>query len=109
MSFLARLAERRIQEAMEDGAFDDLPGAGQPLPDRMEADGLDPVTRAGYRAMAEAGAVPEELALRRALQRARADLAAAADPEARRHLMARVAELGMRHAMAQEARLRGRR
>ena len=27
------LAERRIQEAMAEGAFDDLPGSGKPLPD----------------------------------------------------------------------------
>lgn len=30
---VADLAERRIQEAMAEGAFDDLPGSGKPLPD----------------------------------------------------------------------------
>lgn len=29
----ASLAEQRIKRAMEDGAFDDLPGKGEPLPD----------------------------------------------------------------------------
>ena len=28
-----RIAENRIQEAMETGAFDDLPGLGKPIPD----------------------------------------------------------------------------
>jgi hypothetical protein len=31
--------DRQINEAAERGAFDDLPGAGQPLPKRGEADG----------------------------------------------------------------------
>lgn len=30
--FWESLAERRIREAAEEGAFDDLPGAGEPLP-----------------------------------------------------------------------------
>lgn len=30
---LESLADRRIREAMERGDFDDLPGAGKPLPD----------------------------------------------------------------------------
>jgi hypothetical protein len=30
------LADRRIREAMEAGQFDDLPGAGKPIPDLAE-------------------------------------------------------------------------
>ena len=30
---LRRIAEQRIQEAMERGAFDNLPGMGRPIPD----------------------------------------------------------------------------
>ena len=36
---LRRLAERRIEEAMREGKFDNLPGMGQPLePDPMPAE-----------------------------------------------------------------------
>ena len=32
MLFFERLAEERIERAMEEGAFDDLPHQGEPLP-----------------------------------------------------------------------------
>lgn len=32
MGILESLVERRIREAMERGEFDDLPGAGKPIP-----------------------------------------------------------------------------
>ena len=38
--YIPSLADRRIREAMERGEFDDLPGAGKPIPD-LE-DGYDP-------------------------------------------------------------------
>ena len=38
--YIPSLADRRIREAMEKGEFDDLPGAGKPIPD-LE-DGYDP-------------------------------------------------------------------
>jgi hypothetical protein len=30
---VARIAENRIREAREEGAFDDVPGLGRPIPD----------------------------------------------------------------------------
>jgi hypothetical protein len=33
MGILESLVERRIREAMERGEFDNLPGAGKPIPD----------------------------------------------------------------------------
>ena len=38
--YIPSLADRRIREAMEKGEFDDLPGAGEPIPDLD--DGYDP-------------------------------------------------------------------
>lgn len=40
------LAERRIREAMEEGAYDDLPGRGKPLDLRVDPY-VDPATRLG--------------------------------------------------------------
>ena len=108
MSLFARIAEQKMQEALEDGVFDNLPGAGKPLSDLSASDGLDPITRAGYRIMSEAGAIPQELELRNLLREAQAELAQESDPERRAMLMRRVTDLGLGHALAKEARLRGR-
>lgn len=108
MALFPRIAEQRMQEAADDGAFDDLPGAGAPIPDLQSRDGLDPVTRAGYRIMSEAGAVPLEVALRNALREARAALKTITDPEEKARAMARVAELDMRYGLAMDQRRRGR-
>lgn len=64
MSQFRDLVEKRIQAAMAEGAFDDLPGAGEPL--ALEDDALVPEDmRLAYRILKNAGYVPEELTLRR--------------------------------------------
>ena len=58
-----RLAEARIQQAIERGDLDDLPGAGKPL--ALEDDALVPEElRVAYRVLRNAGYVPEEVRLR---------------------------------------------
>ena len=64
MNPLRELVEKRIQAAMEEGAFDDLPGAGEPL--ALEEDAIIPEDmRLAYRILKNSGYLPEELALRR--------------------------------------------
>ena len=65
MEFLERLADQRIQEAIERGDFNDLPGAGQPLPDEPELTGVAPELRVAYRIMKNAGMIPEYVQIRR--------------------------------------------
>ncbi len=61
---LEQLAEARINEAMEAGAFDHLPGAGRPL--RLDDDSLvAPELRMALRVLKNAGFVPPEIGLRR--------------------------------------------
>lgn len=60
MSLLDRLAEASIQTAVEQGVFDDLPGAGQPLPPD-EARDVPAELRAGYRLLKNAGFIPPEM------------------------------------------------
>ena len=53
------IAENKIQEAMKQGEFDDLPGKGQPLPD----DGLDQVPedlRMAFKLLKNAGYISGE-------------------------------------------------
>ena len=61
LHFMAAQAERRIVQAQEEGAFDDLPGRGRPL--ELEDDGQIPAElRMAYKVLRNAGCVPPELA-----------------------------------------------
>jgi hypothetical protein len=63
-----RIAERRILEAIREGDFDDLPGAGQPL--KLEDDSNVPEDlRVAYKVLKNAGYVPKEVALRKEIAR----------------------------------------
>jgi hypothetical protein len=64
-----KIAERRIQEAMQDGAFDDLPGRGKPL--ALEDDSHVPEDlRIAYKILKNAGYVPPEISLRKEIAKA---------------------------------------
>ena len=59
-----KIAERRILEAMREGAFDNLPGAGQPL--NLEDDSRVPEDlRIAYKILKNANFVPPEVALKK--------------------------------------------
>lgn len=60
MNFLDQLAEANIRQAAGQGVFDDLPGAGRPLPPD-DASHVPPELRAGYRLLKNAGYVPPEI------------------------------------------------
>lgn len=79
MSLLDRLADAHIEAAVERGEFDDLPGAGRPLP-ADDAALVPEHLRAGYRLLKNAGYVPPEIETRREL-RAVEDLLAQTLPE----------------------------
>lgn len=101
---LRRLGERQILKAQAEGKLKNLKGEGRPLPSRPGDAFVDAGEAAGNRIMAEAGALPEEIALRKALEAAIADYAALADPAERKRQMARIAELQMKLSIAEEAR-----
>ena len=62
MWFLARIAERRIEEARDRGELDNLPGAGKPLPEEDQL--LVPEhQRMAYRILRNSGFLPPELAM----------------------------------------------
>ncbi len=113
MWLIDRLAEARIEEAREAGAFDDLPGAGRPL--ALEDDALVPESlRVGYRLLKNAGFLPPELQLQREIRDAEALLAQVRDGDERaraerrlRWLRLQLAEMrGDRPDLALEARYR---
>jgi hypothetical protein len=104
MSWLSRLAERQIQKARLKGDLQGLKGEGQPLPDRPGDAFTSPGDAIGFRIMAEAGVLPEEIVLKKEAARLRAALNATQDDAARKALMAELAQVEMRQAMAEEAR-----
>jgi hypothetical protein len=92
MDMFRSIAEERIQEAIRRGEFDNLPGAGKPLP----PDDLDRVPeelRMSYKLLKNAGFLPEEMQLRKEMLTLN-DLLAACRDEAERTKLQR--ELSMK-------------
>jgi hypothetical protein len=104
MSWLNRLAERRMRLAEAKGDLRGLEGEGKPLPDRTGDAFITAGDAVGFRIMAEAGVIPEEIALKKQAAAQRDHLATLTDPAGRKAAMAELARLEMRQAMAEEAR-----
>ena len=104
MTWLSRLAERQIQKARLKGQLQGLQGEGKPLPDRPGDAFISPGDAVGFRIMAEAGVLPEEITLKKLVIVQRAHLATLTDPAARKAAMAKLADLEMRQANAEESR-----
>ncbi|MEJ2061000.1 MAG: DUF1992 domain-containing protein [Gammaproteobacteria bacterium] len=99
------IAESRIQEAIERGELDDLPGAGQPLALDDDAH-VPPELRAGYRLLKNAGCLPPELQLRREISKVEALIDAAADPAERSRALRRLELLRIQLGSADRRDLR---
>lgn len=104
MSWLNRLAERRMQAARLKGDLQGLAGEGKPLHDRQGDAFVSAGEAVGFRMMAEAGVLPEEITLKKAVEAQRLLLATLTDEAERKAAMAELARLQMRQAMAEEAR-----
>jgi hypothetical protein len=81
MSIFARMAEAKIQDGLERGEFDGLPGSGKPL-QLEDMSRIPPHLRLGYKVLRNAGVVPPEVELRREVYRLDREIAATRDPEA---------------------------
>lgn len=104
MSRLSRLAERQIQKARLNGRLQGLEAEGKPLPDRPGDAFISPGDAVGFRMMAEAGVLPEEIILKKQVISQRAHLATLMDTAARKAAMAKLADLEMRQAITEESR-----
>ena len=104
MSWLSRLAERQIQKARLTGQLQGLEGEGKPLPDRPGDAFVSPGDAVGFRIMAEAGVLPEEIILKKQVLAQRALLATLTDASAQNAAMAELARLELRQAIAEESR-----
>ncbi|MDQ2092346.1 DUF1992 domain-containing protein [Marimonas arenosa] len=101
---LRNLTEAQIRKAQAQGKLDHLEGEGKPLPHRPGDALIDPGTAIGHRIMAEHGALPEEIKLKKELAAARDAWQAATDPAEKKRLMAEIARLDLAYNIAVEAR-----
>ncbi|NBZ87561.1 DnaJ family domain-containing protein [Stagnihabitans tardus] len=106
MSWLSRLAERQILKTQLKGGLQGLEGEGKPLPDRPGDAFVSAGDAAGFRIMAQAGVLPEEITLKKQVQAQAALLATLPEGPEHRQAMAKLAELQMRQAIAEESRRR---
>lgn len=104
MSWLSRLAERQMQKARLKGQLQGLEGEGKPLPDRSGDAFVSPGDAVGFRIVAEAGVLPEEIVLKKRIAALSAEMAALPEGAERDAMQAQLADLQMRAAMAAEAR-----
>ncbi|WP_368344521.1 DUF1992 domain-containing protein [Pelagovum sp. HNIBRBA483] len=95
---LIDLINARIAESEARGDFDDLPGAGKPLP---ECD--DPENALLHRLVKENGAVPEFVSLSRELQKLREELRETGDRTRRRDIMKEMSMMDARIEIACKA------
>lgn len=63
MGMMSWLAEQRIQEAMRNGEFRDLPGTGKPL-ELEDLSSVPEELRMSFKIMKNSGLIPEEISLR---------------------------------------------
>ncbi|KPN63526.1 protein of unknown function [Aliiroseovarius crassostreae] len=94
------LAEQQILKAQAEGKLNDLEGAGKPLPNRPSEDAIG----VGMRIMAQAGFVPREFELKKAVDAQLLVLQGTTDPLQRKQEMKKLADLQLRHAIEREAR-----
>ena len=104
MSWFNRAAERQIAAARARGQLQGLAGEGKPLPDRPGDAYISAGDAVGFRIMAEAGVLPQEIVFKKQAAELRAHLATLVDAAARRSVMARLAEVEMKQAIAEESR-----
>ena len=94
---LIDLINQKIREAEEEGAFDNLEGAGKPLP-KVE----DPENALINRLIKENGAVPEFVSLSRELERLRQELREVDDRTRRQDILKDMSMMEAKIALARK-------
>jgi hypothetical protein len=91
MNIFAFIAEQKIEEAIRNGEFDNLPGAGKPL-DLDDDLSIPEDMRLANRIMKNSGLTPPEVSLRKEIANLREELA-------------RTENITARHAIEREIRM----
>ncbi len=104
MSWFNKLAEQQIAKARAKGALSGLEGEGKPLPDRPGDAYISAGDAVGFRIMAEAGVLPEEILRKKQAALVRGELASMTDAAERKAKLAELARIEMLQAIAEESR-----
>jgi hypothetical protein len=100
-----RLVEQKIREAMAEGQFDGLEGAGRPID--LEAYFATPEElRAGFAVMKNAGVVPEEMQLLKEIDALRLELESCLDEASRARLEKSLHDKALNFRLLMEGRRR---
>ena len=101
MDWIVRIAEERIKEAMERGAFDNLPFKGEPI--ALDSNPYVPEElRMAYRLLKQHGFLPPELELRREIVTLEDLLRVAQDGEERLRIRRQLNERLLRLSLLRE-------
>lgn len=104
-SALLRLAEQKIQEAMKNGEFDNLPGKGRPL-NLDDLRNVPPELRMEYKVLKNAGLLPEEMDIRKEITLLEKLLAECHDDDKKARLRQQIAEKTIMYNIKMERRRR---
>jgi hypothetical protein len=102
------IAENRIQEALERGEFDDLPGSGRPL-DLSDYFGTPVRDRMAFSLLRSAGVLPPELELLKEAETLERALATCSDERRRSRMQQQIQARRTAFSMALEHRARSAR
>lgn len=98
------LSERKIQEALEKGEFDNLPGKGKPLV--FNDTGIPSDVRMLYKIMKNSGLQPDEVALKKEIESLTEELKHITDEKKRQTLKTKIADKQLHFAVLMDKRKR---
>lgn len=104
MDWAESLANEKIREAQLRGEFDNLAGAGKPLPEDDGMAGVPEELRVGFRLLKNAGMLPEEMQLRKEMVTLQDLLNACEQAGERQELARRLNAKKLRYRMLMEER-----
>jgi len=103
MSIFEKIAERKIEQAMARGEFDNLSCKGKPLPpDELEL--VPEELRMAYKILKNAGIIPEEIELQKSIVNLTDLLNACINENERRNILLKINEKQLRYNMIMESR-----
>ncbi|HEX8322639.1 MAG TPA: DUF1992 domain-containing protein [Tepidisphaeraceae bacterium] len=90
-ALMRRVADKRIEDAMAEGKFDNLPGQGEPIEiDEAPADENAKAQWWALRLMRQNDFIPDEVRWRKSVDKLKADLFKATDPAVARKLCVQI-------------------
>ncbi|NLI91185.1 MAG: DUF1992 domain-containing protein [Peptococcaceae bacterium] len=104
----AKIALSKIEEAINNGEFDDLPGEGKPVNlDYLVS--IPPEMRAAYTVLKNSGVVPEEVHLLKQISELRKQLSACPEGESKNQLTKKLMDTEVKYKLMLETTRRKKR